>query len=47
MTEVHNQIYIGGAWVDASTDATFEATNPANGEVLGHVAEGTDRKSVV
>lgn len=36
-----SEIYIGGAWVEASTDATFEATNPATGEVLGQVAEGT------
>jgi acyl-CoA reductase-like NAD-dependent aldehyde dehydrogenase len=33
--------YIGGRWVPATGDATFEARNPANGEVLARVAEGT------
>lgn len=27
--------YIGGEWVDATGDDTFETTNPANGDVLG------------
>jgi alpha-ketoglutaric semialdehyde dehydrogenase len=27
--------YIGGEWVDAATDETFESTNPATGEVVG------------
>ena len=29
------QNYIGGEWVDASSDETFESTNPATGEVIG------------
>lgn len=27
--------YIGGEWLDATGDDTFETTNPANGDVLG------------
>lgn len=30
---------IGGEWVEASGGATFESINPANGEVLGTVAD--------
>ena len=29
--------YIGGRWVEADSAETIEITNPANGEVLGHV----------
>src|SRR5918998_3275421 len=29
------QNYIGGEWVDASSDETFESTNPATGDVIG------------
>ena len=32
------KLYIDGGYVDASTDATFEAINPATGEVLTQVA---------
>lgn len=28
------KLYIDGGYSDASSDATFEAINPANGEVL-------------
>jgi hypothetical protein len=31
------KLYIDGGYVDASSDATFEAINPANGEVLAKV----------
>jgi succinate-semialdehyde dehydrogenase/glutarate-semialdehyde dehydrogenase len=34
-------LLIGGSWVDAAGGATFEVTNPANGEVLTRVADGT------
>ena len=32
---------IDGAYVDAGSDATFEAINPANGEVLAKVQRAT------
>jgi betaine-aldehyde dehydrogenase len=35
------KLYIDGAYVDAGSDATFEAINPANGEVLAHVQRAT------
>ncbi|BBT38033.1 Betaine aldehyde dehydrogenase [Pseudomonas putida] len=35
------KLYIDGGYVDASTDATFEAINPATGEVLAHVQRAT------
>jgi succinate-semialdehyde dehydrogenase/glutarate-semialdehyde dehydrogenase len=34
-------MWIGGAWVDAEGAATFEATSPSTGEVIGTVPEGT------
>ena len=37
------QCYINGEWVNADNSATFDVTNPANGEVLGTVPKmGTD-----
>ncbi|WP_320893303.1 betaine-aldehyde dehydrogenase [Stutzerimonas stutzeri] len=33
------QLYIHGAYVDASSNQTFQSINPANGEVLAEVAE--------
>ncbi|MDB5892533.1 MAG: succinate-semialdehyde dehydrogenase, partial [Rhodoferax sp.] len=33
------QAYLDGRWCDADSGATFEVTNPATGEVLGHVPE--------
>jgi betaine-aldehyde dehydrogenase len=35
------KLYIDGGYVDAGGDATFEAINPANGEVLAHVQRAT------
>ncbi|MBP5968849.1 MULTISPECIES: betaine-aldehyde dehydrogenase [Pseudomonas] len=35
------KLYIDGAYSDASSDATFEAINPANGEVLAQVQRAT------
>jgi succinate-semialdehyde dehydrogenase / glutarate-semialdehyde dehydrogenase len=32
-----SRAFVDGAWVDADDDATFEVTNPANGEVLASV----------
>jgi acyl-CoA reductase-like NAD-dependent aldehyde dehydrogenase len=37
----HVQMWIAGAWTDASDGATFEATSPSTGEVIGTVPEGT------
>jgi succinate-semialdehyde dehydrogenase/glutarate-semialdehyde dehydrogenase len=37
----HVRMWIGGAWVDADGGATFEATSPATGEVIGTVPEGS------
>lgn len=34
---LHEQAYIDGEWCDADDGATFDVTNPANGEVLGRV----------
>jgi len=33
-------VYVDGSWVEASSGATFEVTNPATGEVIGKVADG-------
>ncbi|MFT7376099.1 MAG: succinate-semialdehyde dehydrogenase/glutarate-semialdehyde dehydrogenase, partial [Oceanospirillaceae bacterium] len=33
------QAYINGVWLDADSSATIEVTNPANGEVVGHVPD--------
>ena len=35
------KLYIDGAYSDAGSDATFEAINPANGEVLALVQRAT------
>ena len=37
----HVQLWIDGRWSDAEGGATFEATSPSTGEVIGTVAEGT------
>jgi acyl-CoA reductase-like NAD-dependent aldehyde dehydrogenase len=37
----HVQLWINGRWTDAEGGATFEATSPSTGEVIGTVAEGT------
>lgn len=33
------KLYINGEWIE--TESTFEVTNPATGEVIGHVADAT------
>ena len=42
----HVQMWIGGAWVDAEGGATFEATSPSTGAVIGAVPEGTRADAV-
>ncbi len=37
----HVQLWIDGRWTDAEGGATFEATSPSTGEVIGTVAVGT------
>ncbi len=37
----HVQLWIDGRWSDAHGGATFEATSPSTGAVIGTVAEGT------
>lgn len=34
------KMFIGGEWVEAASGKTFQTNNPANGELLGHIAEG-------
>ena len=34
-------MHIGGDWVESESGATFEATSPATGEVIGTIPEGT------
>ena len=36
-TLLKSQAFLGGQWVSADHGATFPVTNPANGEVVGHV----------
>ncbi|MFP3519127.1 aldehyde dehydrogenase family protein, partial [Pseudomonas sp. SIMBA_077] len=35
------KLYIDGGYTDAGSDATFDAINPANGEVLAQVQRAT------
>ncbi len=37
----HRQLFIGGAWRPASTGATFDVTDPADGSVLAQVADAS------
>ncbi len=36
----HRQLYIGGQWVDPSSDATIEVVGAATEEVIGRIPEG-------
>jgi succinate-semialdehyde dehydrogenase/glutarate-semialdehyde dehydrogenase len=36
------QLLIGGEWVDAAPDERFDVTNPATGEVVGTVPDGSE-----
>ena len=49
LDSVPKQLYIGGAWVDASGGATFEVEDPATGQALCSVADATpeDAKAVL
>ncbi|WP_174872138.1 betaine-aldehyde dehydrogenase [Pectobacterium polaris] len=35
------QLYINGAYVDSTGDDTFEAINPANGDIIAHIQSAT------
>jgi aldehyde dehydrogenase (NAD+) len=35
------QFYINGSWVDSESNEKIEVINPANEEVIGHIAAGT------
>ena len=37
----HSQLYIGGAWVDPSSDATIDVVNASTEEVMGRIPEGS------
>ncbi|HEV2061294.1 MAG TPA: aldehyde dehydrogenase family protein [Solirubrobacteraceae bacterium] len=37
----HSQLYIGGEWVDPSSDASIEVVNASTEEVMGRIPEGT------
>ena len=37
--------YIGGQWCKASDNATFHVTNPANGDILGSVANAGETEA--
>ena len=37
----HSQLYIGGEWVDPSSDAAIEVVNASTEEVMGRIPEGT------
>ena len=42
MTQLDTQkLYIGGGYVDATSGKTFQAINPANGEVIAHVQQAS------
>src|SRR5439155_21415108 len=36
-----HRMFIGGEWVASESGATFEATSPSTGEIIGTVPEGT------
>ena len=38
---IHLQMYIDGMWVDSQSGKTFEAINPATGQVIATLPEGT------
>lgn len=41
LDNVPTQLFIGGEWVDASTDSLIDVTNPATGEVIARVADAS------
>jgi succinate-semialdehyde dehydrogenase / glutarate-semialdehyde dehydrogenase len=42
ITGKDEQLLIGGRWVGAETDERFDVTNPATGEVVGTVPDGSE-----
>jgi len=38
---VRDKLYIGGEWVEPSSDKTIDVVNPATEEVIGRIPEGT------
>ena len=40
MADEHRML-IGGEWVASESGATFDATSPSTGEVIGSLPEGT------
>src|SRR5256714_7304717 len=38
---VRDKLYIGGEWVEPSSEATIDVVNPATEEVIGRIPEGT------
>src|SRR6059058_5302383 len=38
---VRDKLYVGGAWVDPTSDETIEVVNPATEEVVGRIPAGT------
>ena len=39
-TGTARQMFIGGGWQPSATGETFDATSPANGEVIASVPQG-------
>jgi delta 1-pyrroline-5-carboxylate dehydrogenase len=39
LAKVPTQLYIDGAWVDATGGKTIPVTDPATGEILAHIAD--------
>ena len=46
LTTIPKQLFIGGDWVDAADGKTFDVVNPATGEVLCQVADGSPEDGV-
>jgi succinate-semialdehyde dehydrogenase/glutarate-semialdehyde dehydrogenase len=42
ITGVDERLLIGGSWVDAESGGRFDVTNPATGEVVGSVPDGSE-----
>jgi succinate-semialdehyde dehydrogenase/glutarate-semialdehyde dehydrogenase len=41
VTGIEEHLLIGGRWADAESGGRFDVTNPANGELVGTVADGS------
>ncbi|HYH91047.1 MAG TPA: NAD-dependent succinate-semialdehyde dehydrogenase, partial [Solirubrobacteraceae bacterium] len=41
LTNVKNQLYIGGEWRDATGGATLDVEDPSTGETIASVADAT------